>query len=267
MVFLLKHSIDLQDKFVSIDRVKLSIVVRFSISFAAPHCGGMTARERTEPKLWMHSLGTPVLLSFAIVTVVFLSVVSSDPDPLQDFCIADLTAGINITGFPCKNPALVTVDDFVYSGLVPSANISSIDRAGAIFGTVQRFPGLNTLGLSVARLDIDVGGIIVPHVHPRASELVYVERGSVYAAVVSSTGRLFAKVIRRGEVMIVPRGLLHWQMSTGGSRAKLIVTLNSQFPGIQFIARSMFGPQVPDEVLQKTFFLDKETIARVRSKF
>ncbi|XP_002964624.2 germin-like protein subfamily T member 2 [Selaginella moellendorffii] len=199
---------------------------------------------------------------FVLFTFLAVSLVSSDPDPLQDFCIGDLSARPSINGFPCRNASLVTVDDFIYSGLVNSSNTTNIDRAGATFGTALRFPGLNTLGLSIARLDFLPEGIIPPHTHPRASEMVYVEEGSVYAAIVTADNRLFARVMSRGEVMVIPRGLIHWQMNVGRTNAKIIATLNSQFPGIQFVARSMFGsrPAVPDEVLEKTFFLDAAAI-------
>ncbi|XP_024516022.1 germin-like protein subfamily T member 2 [Selaginella moellendorffii] len=99
--------------------------------------------------------------------------------------------------------------------------------------------------------------------------MVYVEEGTVYAAIVTADNRLFARVMNRGEVMVIPRGLIHWQMNVGRTNAKIIATLNSQLPGIQFIARSMFGsrPEVPDEVLEKTFFLDERGINQVRSNF
>ncbi|XP_024518764.1 rhicadhesin receptor-like [Selaginella moellendorffii] len=83
--------------------------------------------------------------------------------PLQDFCIANLTMDLT-------------------------------------FGTVQLFPGL---GLSIGRLDFALGGIIVPHTHPRASELVYVEEGGAHAAIITSDSRLYARVITKGEGMRV----------------------------------------------------------------
>lgn len=45
---------------------------------------------------------------------------AADPDPLQDFCIADMNAvngGVHMNGYPCKDHALVTSDDFVFTGL------------------------------------------------------------------------------------------------------------------------------------------------------
>ena len=58
---------------------------------------------------------------------------AADPDPLQDFCVADTTAvegGVRMNGYPCKDRALVTSDDFVFTGLrnkgTHTSNITSV---------------------------------------------------------------------------------------------------------------------------------------------
>ncbi|EFJ14493.1 hypothetical protein SELMODRAFT_423673 [Selaginella moellendorffii] len=43
-----------------------------------------------------------------------------------------------------------------------------------------------------------------------------------------------------------------------------IVTLNSQFPGFQLIADSMFGSNILDEVLVKTFFIDEKAVQQLK---
>ena len=43
---------------------------------------------------------------------------AADPDPLQDFCVADFSKNApRVNGFPCKLRSKVTAADFVYSGL------------------------------------------------------------------------------------------------------------------------------------------------------
>lgn len=45
---------------------------------------------------------------------------AADPDPLQDFCVADTTAvkaGVRVNGYPCKIRTNVTSDDFAFTGL------------------------------------------------------------------------------------------------------------------------------------------------------
>jgi hypothetical protein len=47
-----------------------------------------------------------------------LMVHASDPDPLQDFCVADFSKNApRVNGFPCKLRSNVTAADFVFSGL------------------------------------------------------------------------------------------------------------------------------------------------------
>ncbi|KAF2304098.1 hypothetical protein GH714_027205 [Hevea brasiliensis] len=78
--------------------------------------------------------------------------------PVNDFCVADLSVPDGPAGYSCKRPAAVTVNDFVYSGLGSPGNISSLVKAAVTPAFVDQFPGLNSLGISVARLDLAVGG-------------------------------------------------------------------------------------------------------------
>ncbi|CAN0879245.1 Germin-like protein 8-13 [Linum grandiflorum] len=84
-----------------------------------------------------------------------------------DFCVADLaTGGETPSGYPCKDPANVTVDDFIYTGFVNRGNTTgdpnrvSIGRA-----FVQHFPALNGLNLGAARIDMDPDGVVQLHTH------------------------------------------------------------------------------------------------------
>jgi len=64
--------------------------------------------------------------------------------------------------------------------------------------------------MSFARADLEEGGLNVPHIHPRATKIAYVVKGRVYSGFVDSTNRVFAKVIEAREVMVFPRGLVHF---------------------------------------------------------
>lgn len=59
------------------------------------------------------------MLIVAICAAASLSAVhAADPDPLQDFCVADLSANAPIvSGFPCKPRSTATAEDFVFRGL------------------------------------------------------------------------------------------------------------------------------------------------------
>jgi hypothetical protein len=49
---------------------------------------------------------------------------ASDPDQLQDFCVADLspTNPVKVNGFPCKPRGNVTSKDFLFTGLRTAGN-------------------------------------------------------------------------------------------------------------------------------------------------
>jgi hypothetical protein len=60
-----------------------------------------------------------VRLAFvAFCGMVFLNVVhAADPDPLADFCVAEMSPNAPlVSGFPCIPRSKVTVNDFVYTG-------------------------------------------------------------------------------------------------------------------------------------------------------
>ncbi|KAL8516924.1 hypothetical protein ACS0TY_015248 [Phlomoides rotata] len=188
---------------------------------------------------------------------------ASDPDPVQDFCIPNTrTSSLE----PCKNPRLVTPDDFVFSGVKTPGNFSDTGLS-AISVNQAKFPGLNTLGMSFVRADLKPGAINPPHFHPRATETVYVLHGKLYSGFVDSTNRVFAKVIEQGDVMVFPRGLVHFQMNVGKSTATVFGCFNSQNPGTQKIPNVLFGSGINDELLEKAFGLSLKQISMMRRRF
>ncbi|MCL7035526.1 hypothetical protein MKW94_011714 [Papaver nudicaule] len=194
----------------------------------------------------------------------------SDPDELQDFCVADLNATTTmLNGFPCKKVSEVTSDDFFYSGLMNEASTANPLGVGARLGDVNNFPGLNTLGLSINRADFAPGGNIPLHTHPRASEAIFVIKGKVLCGFISTSNVLYSKVLKAGEMAIVPKGLVHFQKNVGSGKAVVIASFNSQLPGISILANNLFAsnPTIPNDILAKTFQVDEKVIASMKSKF
>ncbi|PIN01271.1 hypothetical protein CDL12_26221 [Handroanthus impetiginosus] len=168
---------------------------------------------------------------------------------------------------PCKNPRLVTPDDFIFSGIKsPTRNFSDMGFS-SIPVNPTTFPGLNTLGMSFVRADLRSGGINPPHFHPRATETVYVLQGKVYSGFVDSTNRVFAKVIEQGDVMVFPRGLVNFQMNVGKSNATIFCCCNSQNPRMQKIPNVVIGSGINDELLEKAFGLSTGEISKMKRRF
>ena len=60
-------------------------------------------------------------LLFAHDKMILVQIHASNPDPLQDFCVADLSATApSVNGFPCKLRSNVTAKDFLLTGLPTS---------------------------------------------------------------------------------------------------------------------------------------------------
>lgn len=195
---------------------------------------------------------------------------ASDPDPIQDFCIPNPKFGVaklaHLTILPCKNSSEATTNDFVFSGLKSAGNFSETGLATIPVNPIV-FPGLNTLGMSFVRADLKAGAVNPPHFHPRATEISYVVQGSVYSGFVDSSNRVFARVIEQGEVMVFPRGLVHFQMNIGDKPATVFGSFNGQNPGSQKIPSAIFGSGIDVELLEKAFGLSPKQIGTMRRKF
>ncbi|XP_022720000.1 germin-like protein subfamily 1 member 16 isoform X3 [Durio zibethinus] len=191
------------------------------------------------------------LVAFALLGFACSLASAFDPDPLQDFCVAlkDTENGLNKPGNT--------------SNLVGS-NVTTVN--------VDQIPGLNTLGISLARLDFaPYGGLNPPHIHPRGTEILVVVEGTLYVGFVTSNpdNRLFTKILNPGDVFVFPIGLIHFQFNIGQTKAVAFAGLGSQNAGVITIANAVFGsnPPINPDVLTKAFQLDKNVVTYLQSRF
>ncbi|PHT96832.1 putative germin-like protein 2-3 [Capsicum chinense] len=136
---------------------------------------------------------------------------------------------------------------------------------------VAQVPGLNTHGISLARIDYAPWGIDTPHTHPRATEILKVLEGSLQVGFVTSNteNRLITKVLTKGDVFVFSIGLVHYQRNVGYGNAVAIAALSSQNPGVITIANAVFEsePAIETDILAKAFQVDKSIAALIQSKF
>ncbi|KAK1418602.1 hypothetical protein QVD17_27747 [Tagetes erecta] len=212
-----------------------------------------------------------VFRSFVLLAFAFSVAMATDHSPLQDFCVADTNSQVLVNGLACKNPSLVQANDFYFSGLHMMANASNAFGFGVKPVSVTQLPGLNTLGISLARIDFAPWGINPPHAHPRGSEILTVLEGSLEVGFVTSNveNRHISKVLSKGDVFVFPVNLVHYQRNIGKTNAVALAALSSQNPGVNSIANVVFGPN-PDiwtDILAKAFQTDPNVIADIQSKF
>jgi len=210
-------------------------------------------------------------LFLALFALAISHAFGSDPSQLQDFCVADPMSQVLVNGFVCKNSTAVTADDFFFAGLDKAGNTSNnLGSSVTLVSAATNLRGLNTLGISLARLDFAPNGLIAPHYHPRATEILVVIEGTLYVGFVASTNnQLFTKVLNKGDVFVFPQGLIHFQFNKGWTNAVALSGLSSQNPGVVTVANAVFGsnPAISDDVLAKAFMLDKNTIDWLQAKF
>ncbi|KAI3979401.1 hypothetical protein MKX01_001593 [Papaver californicum] len=215
------------------------------------------------------SIKTASSFFLVLCLTVFTLSCSADPDELQDFCVADLNATTVLNGFPCKPVSQVTSNDFFFSGLMNEASTDNPLGLGVRVGDVNNFPGLNTLGLSINRADLAPGGIIPLHTHPRASEAIFVIKGQVLVGFISTSNVLYSKVLKVGEMAIIPKGLVHFSKNVGPGKAVLLAVFNSQLPGTAILGDTIFGskPAIPNDLLAKNFQVNENVVKGIKSKF
>ncbi|KAJ0976495.1 hypothetical protein J5N97_018460 [Dioscorea zingiberensis] len=146
--------------------------------------------------------------------------VAADPALLQDLCVADLNSTLRVNGFACKPAAAVSETDFSFAGLATGGDTNTTVGSKASAATVEKIPGLNTLGISMARVD--------------------------YA----------------------PGGLVHFQKNAGVTPAAALAAFNSQLPGTQSLAFTLFtaSPPVPDAVLEKAFQIGPRELEKIKDR-
>jgi len=211
------------------------------------------------------NLALPLLLILAPLKIT--QVRCSDPGPLQDFCVADTTSKLFLNGFPCKDPSTVMASQFKTSALgVPGNTSANPFGFNVTLTTAKNLPGLNTQGMAIARIDFAKGGVVPPHIHPRASEITFVVKGQLVVGFVDTSNKLFTQNLEAGDVFVFPRAQLHFLFNVGKSTALAISGLNSQNPGAQVMPLAVFGskPEIFPAVLKKAFKISSEEVEKIR---
>lgn len=126
------------------------------------------------------------------------------------------------------------------------------------------YAGINGLGVSLARLDLAGGGVIPLHTHPGASEVLVVIQGTICAGFISSANKVYLKTLNRGDSMVFPQGLLHFQLNSGKGPALAFVAFGSSSPGLQILPFALFANDLPSELVEATTFLSDAEVKKLK---
>ncbi|MBA0699714.1 hypothetical protein Goari_001323 [Gossypium aridum] len=191
------------------------------------------------------------VIAFTLLAFAYSLASAFDLSALQDFCVA--------------------IKDIKNGGLNKPGNTSNLVGSNVTTVNVDQIPGLNTLGISLARVDYAPYGLNPPHTHPRGTEILVVIKGTLYVGFVTSNpdNRLFTKILNPGDVFVFPIGLIHFQFNIGKTEAVAFAGLSSQNAGVITIANAVFGsnPPINPDVLTKAFQLDKNVVQYLQPRF
>ncbi|XP_056691504.1 auxin-binding protein ABP19a-like [Spinacia oleracea] len=203
---------------------------------------------------------------FRILSILSLLISLSSANIVFDYCVGDLSLPPGPTGYSCKDPTTVTVDDFVYSGLRDAGNTANIFKFGANTAYAPQFPGLNGMGISMVRADLGVGGVVPLHSH-RVAELAILIEGTLIAGFVDTNNTAYYKTLTKGDMMIFPPTLFHFQANIGSTPALAYVSFASENPGNQIFTTGLFRNTLPSELIEKVTLLDLAQVQKLKKIF
>ena len=155
--------------------------------------------------------------------------------------------------------------DFVYNLKQTKPESSGLGGTIRPLGVAQ-LPSLAKQGVSYSLFTIKPCGINLPHVHPRATELLYVIKGSklVTAFVEENGGRAIVNELSAGQATFFPQGLIHYQQNLGCETAEYISALNSEDPGVVTISTQTLN-HLPTTALVDTFNISNLNLLKLQS--
>ncbi|CAN0911562.1 Putative germin-like protein 2-3 [Linum grandiflorum] len=145
----------------------------------------------------------------------------------------------------CKDPKMVTSDDFYFSGLQMEGNTTTNPQGSRVTPvSVTQLPGLNTLGVSMGCLEVGFVTSNPANAHHNMT-------------------------LDKGDVFVFPANLVHYQRNLWNTPAVAIAAFSSQSPGVVSVANSVFGsnPAIPADILAKSFSMDVEFVNSLQSNF
>lgn len=154
------------------------------------------------------------------------------------------------------NPAAVD-SDFVIE-------VTGLEGNPGEAGLVQARESPNTpamvgQGIALSLFTVEEGGQNLIHYHPRATELLYVIKGTIEVGFTTTTGRLIVNIVKAGQATLFPRALLHFQRNVGKGTSQYISMLNSENPGVMSFPRTLFT--LPSNILSQAFRTDLSKIS------
>lgn len=151
------------------------------------------------------------------------------------------------------------ITDFSNKTASPDTGVNiafSFLRNKKILGTLPEF------GTSHNVATVEPCAMIAPHVHPRGTETVYMIEGEMlWGLVEENGGREGSAVIKVGQSITFPQGLMHFGQNLSCKQALRIAFFSHRDPGAQSIMPNFF--KLPMSAIRQTLGVDGATIDKV----
>ncbi|CAN0916824.1 Germin-like protein 9-3 [Linum grandiflorum] len=193
-----------------------------------------------------------LLLLISSLTTFLQPTMAADPDILTDFIL------------PQNSTTNITSQFFTFSGMRPIFHQRPQDFTIAKASLAQ-FPALEGQSVSYAVLQFPAGTTNPPHIHPRASELLYLARGSLQVGFVDTANKLYTQTLQLGDMFVFPKGLVHFQYNVGKVTAVAFSAFGSANAGTVSLPPTLFTSGIDDDVLVKGFKSDVTTIQSLKA--
>ncbi|BBN19652.1 protein MpCupin102 [Marchantia polymorpha subsp. ruderalis] len=191
------------------------------------------------------NLALIVLVLACCRTVTIDKVAAADPDPLTDVS-------------PNAN-------DFVIRSVFKNADVSSGSGGQRAALSTSKFPAIESQGITVVQFNMTPCGLNRPHTHPRATEILSMLSGvPLQAGFVDTAGKAWIELLYPGDIIVFPRGLLHYELNVGKKTAFYLSALNSQNPGTLEAAGALLS--IPDRAAATTLNQNLKNYGQIKKQ-
>jgi oxalate decarboxylase/phosphoglucose isomerase-like protein (cupin superfamily) len=140
---------------------------------------------------------------------------------------------------------------FVYTLALPSkvgANTSAATSFDRRIDTDVFLATLPNRGMSQTFAELKACGVLLPHVHPRATEIYFVINGTIETSIIQEyPAKALTFSLTSNQDAVVPQGLGHSLYNPTCQSAFYVSTFDSSDPGSLFLAQQLFT--LPNDVL------------------
>ncbi|KAF2845432.1 RmlC-like cupin [Plenodomus tracheiphilus IPT5] len=163
----------------------------------------------------------------------------------------DLNARLKSAATNFDRQALLTEDSDWWYDFDSHPNFNSA-VGSVITADAATFPAVTGLGISIALLKLAPCGMLPPHLHPRATNLVTAITGNTTSWMIGENGVRTHRVhLTPMRMTIFPQGSLHVMQNNDCEPALLVSALNSDDSGTLNILPSLFS--VPQDIISAGF--------------